>query len=202
MELFHSPTSPFVRKVVLLALEAGRVGELTLVPSMGTPLDPGTLPVAENPLGKVPALRTDAGDILYDSRVVCRFLDAQWGAGFYPPAPALWDVLVVEATADGIMDAAVLMRYETHIKPEGSRSADWVEAQWAKVARALDALEARWLPLLDGRFGMAQIAVTAALGYLDFRHAARDWRQGRPGLSAWAEAAAARPAAVATLPPG
>lgn len=202
MELFHSPTSPFVRKVMMLALEAGRAGDLTLVHSMGTPLEPGTLPVAENPLGKVPALRTDDGLILYDSRVICRYLDALWGTGVYPAAPDLWNVLVVEATADGLMEAGVLMRYETHIKPEGGRSPAWVEAQWAKVTRSLDALEARWLPLLDGPRSMAQTAVTAALGYLDFRHGARGWREGRSGLAAWAAAAMARPSAQATVPPG
>lgn len=202
MELFHSPTSPYVRKIVMLALECGRAGELTLVHSMGTPLEPGTLPVAENPLGKVPALRRDDGMILYDSRVICRYLDALWGAGAYPEGEALWEALVVEATADGILDAAILMRYETHVKPESGRSPEWVEAQWGKVTRALDALEERWLPLLGGDFAMAQIAVVAALGYLDFRHDVRGWREGRPGLAAWARAAMERPSAMATRPPG
>ncbi len=202
MELFHSPTSPFVRKVMLLALEAGRAGDLTLVKATGTPLAPGSLPVAENPLGKVPALRLDDGRILYDSRVICRWLDDLWQAGAYPAAPRLWDALVVEATADGIMEAAVLMRYETHIKPEGSRSPEWVEAQWAKVDRSLDALEARWLALLDDGFGMAAMAVACALGYLDFRHAARGWRDRRPGLAAFAARVGDRPAVAATLPPG
>ncbi len=186
----------------MLALEAGRAGELTLVQSMGTPLAPGSLPVAENPLGKVPALRLDDGTILYDSRVICRYLDELWQTGHYPPAPALWEALVVEATADGMMDAAILMRYETHIKPEGSRSPEWVEAQWSKVARALDALESRWMSLLEGPFGMAQVAVTAALGYLDFRHDARGWREGHPLLAAWFATAAARPSALATAPNG
>lgn len=202
MELFHSPNSPFVRKVMMLALEAGRAGDLALVPAAGTPLEPGTLPVAENPLGKVPALRTDDGAILHDSRVICRYLDDLWSAGFYPAGQALWPALVLEATADGMMEAGVLMRYEMHVKPEGGRSPDWVEAQWAKVARSLDALEAQWLPVLHGRHGMAQVAVTAALGYLDFRHAVRGWRDGRPGLAAWAAVAMTRPAALATVPPG
>lgn len=201
MELFHSPTSPYVRKVMMLALEAGRAGDLTLVHAMGTPLAPGSLPLAENPLGKVPALRRDDGVILYDSRVICRYLDDLWQAGAYPDGSALWDALVVEATADGIMDAAILMRYETHIKPEGSRSEDWVEAQWSKVDRALSALEERWLGLLDGGFGMAAIAVTAALGYLDFRHDARGWRAGRPGLAAFAARVAERTSVASTRPP-
>jgi glutathione S-transferase len=202
MDLFHSPTSPFVRKVMLLALHAGRAGEVTLVHAMGTPLEPGSLPLAENPLGKVPALRLDDGRILYDSRVICRYLDDLWHAGAYPAGAALWDALVVEATADGMMEAAVLMRYETHIKPEGSRSSEWTESQWAKVARSLDALEQRWLPLLADGWGMAQMAVTCALGYLDFRHDARGWRDGRPGLAAFADTAAARPEVKATRPPG
>jgi glutathione S-transferase len=111
MKLYHSPTSPYVRKVTVLILEAGIEG-VERVSAAGTPIDPGTLPVDRNPLGKVPALDRADGPTLYDSRVICRYLDARFGAGFYPPAPRLWDTLTLEATADGILDAALLMVYE------------------------------------------------------------------------------------------
>ena len=200
MKLYHAPASPFVRKVMVLLHEAGAADRVTLVPALGNPLDPGTIPVDRNPLGKIPALEREGGPTLYDSRVITRYLDDLLGAGLYPPAPRLWDTLVIEATGDGIAEAAVLMRYEMHVRPETTRSPDWAEAQWRKIARALDALEERWTSHLSGPLDMGQIAVGAALGYLDFRHAERDWRAAHPGLAAWYAAFAARPAMQATAP--
>ena len=200
MRLYHSPASPFVRKVMILLHEAGQTDAVTLIPVSGTPLAPGTLPVDRNPLGKIPALERDEGAALYDSRVICRYLDDRFGAGLYPPAPRLWDVLTLEATADGIADAAVLMRYEAFVRPAPSRSPDWAQAQWAKVARALSGVEAAWLPHLQGAPDMGQIALGCALGYLDFRLPARNWRGGHPGLTAWFDGFALRPSMVATAP--
>ncbi len=201
MRLYHSATSPYARKVVVLLIETGQQADVTLVPASGTPLDPGTLPLARNPLGKLPCLERDDGPALYDSRVICRFLDHRGGGRFYPAPPRLWDTLTLEATADGMLDAAILMRYETHVRPEPSRSDAWNEAQWSKIARALDSVEARWMPHLTGPLDMAQIAVGCALGYLDFRHGARVWRDGHPALTAWHAAFAARASMAATAPP-
>ena len=199
MRLFHSTTSPFVRKVMVTLHETGQTGDVTLVPAMGTPVDPGSMPLGQNPLGKIPALERDDGPAIYDSRVICRFLDDRARANLYP-SPRQWEVLTLEATADGIMDAAVLMVYESRVRPEENRFAPWVDGQWAKIGRALDALEQRWLSHLNGPTDMGQIAVGAALGYLDFRHADRGWRSGRPGLAAWAAVFAERPSMVATRP--
>ncbi|OYW61484.1 MAG: glutathione S-transferase [Rhodobacterales bacterium 32-66-7] len=200
MRLYHAPASPFVRKVMILLHEAGATDRVTLVPAAGNPLDPGTMPVDRNPLGKVPALERDDGPTLYDSRVICRYLDTTLDAGLYPPPPRLWDTLVLEATADGISDAAVLMRYEEFVRPEATRSPDWVAAQWSKVERALDAVEARWMSHLAAPLDMGQIALGAALGYLDFRQAARDWRTSRPVLAGWWAEFAQRPSLLATAP--
>jgi glutathione S-transferase len=202
MRLYHSPTSPFVRKVMVLLHEANATERVMLAPVMGTPLDPGTLPVDRNPLGKIPALEREDGPTLYDSRVICRYLDDTLGAGLYPAAPRLWDALVLEATADGMTDAAVLMRYEMHVRPAAARSPEWLEAQWAKVDRTLTALEERWISHLSGQVDMGQIAVGCALGYLDFRQAERDWRNGRPGLAAWFDHFNARPSMLETAPKG
>ncbi len=186
MKLYHSNTSPFVRKVMVLLHEAGALDRVELSPAMGTPLNPGTMPVDQNPLGKIPALVRDDGGVIYDSRVITRYLDDLLKAGLYPPAPRLWDTLTLEATADGMTDAAVLIRYELHVRPEGSRSHDWAEAQWQKIDRALSAVEARWIHHLSGPLDMGQVALACGLGYLDFRMADRDWRKGRPALAAWA----------------
>jgi glutathione S-transferase len=200
LRLFHAAASPYVRKVMVLLIETGQLGDVTLVPASGTPVEPGTLPLAQNPLGKIPCLERPDGPALYDSRVICRWLDDRAGGRLYPPPPRLWETLTLEATGDGIMDAAILMVYETRVRDEDRRSAAWVEGQWAKVTRALDAIEARWMAHLAGPLDMGQVAVAAALGYLDLRHAARDWRAGRPSLAAWEARFAERPAMVATRP--
>ena len=115
--------------------------------------------------------------------MITRFLDARAGGRLYPEPPRLWETLTLEATADGIAEAALLMVYEDRLRPEDARSAAWVEAQWGKVARALDAVEARWIAHLAGPLDCGQIALGCALGYLDFRHADRAWRGGAAGLA-------------------
>lgn len=201
MRLFHSASSPFVRKVMVLIHEA-RIDGITLVPVAGNPVSPGTMPVDHNPLGKIPALVLDDGRTLHDSRVICRYLDDHARAGLYPDAPGLWDTLTLEATADGILEAAVLMVYELRLRPEELRFAPWTDGQWAKIARALDAAETRWMPHLHGPLDMGQIALACALGYLDFRHDARGWRQGCESLAAWYAAFSQRPSMQATVPQG
>ena len=199
MQLFHNTRSPYVRKVMVTLIETGQQDEVELIEASGTPLDRDRPPFAHNPLGKVPTLLRGDGPALFDSRVICRFLDARARAGLYPET-RLWEVLTLEALADGILDAAVTMTYEERCRPEGARSADWVESQWAKVAGALDALDARWISHLAGRLDIGQIGVGCALGYLDFRHGARGWRTGRSALAEWQRAFAARPSMTATAP--
>ena len=200
MKLYHTAASPFVRKVMVLLHEAGAMDRVELIPAAVSPLKPDAMPIGSNPLGKIPALVTDDGTAIHDSRVITRYLDETLKAGLYPPAPGLWDTLTLESTADGMTDAAVLIRYEFHIRPEGSRSHDWAEGQWHKIDRALTAVEDRWLARLSGPLDMGQIALACALGYLDFRHAGRNWRSTRPGLSAWCAAMMDRPAFKATDP--
>ncbi len=200
MRLFTSPTSPFARKVSVILHETGLLPGVELVAASGTPVAPGTMPVSHNPLGKLPVLEREDGPALYDSRVICRYLDQVADAGLYPEAPRLWETLTLEATGDGMMDAALLMVYEERVRPEDLRFPDWVEGQWGKLVRALDALEDRWIAHLAGPLDAGQIAVGCALGYLDFRLAARDWRAGRPALAAWEARFAARPAMAATRP--
>jgi glutathione S-transferase len=200
LRLYTSPTSPFARMVRVVAIEAGLEQDIVQTTATGTPLDPGSMPVGRNPLGKIPVLERPDGPALYDSRVICRYLDDISGGRLYPAKPRLWETLTLEATGHGITEAAVLMVYEARVRPEDRRFPEWVEGQWAKVARALDAIEARWMAHLAGPLDMGQIAVGCALGYLDFRHEARGWRAGRPALAAWFEAFDGRPAMAATRP--
>jgi glutathione S-transferase len=203
MRLFHAPASPFVRKVMILLHETGLIAETALVPVAGTPVAPGTLPLDRNPIGKIPVLETAEGT-LYDSRVICRYVDHRAGGVAYPPPPALWNTLTVEATADGIMEAAVLIVYEGRVRPEEIRHTPWTDAQWARIARAVDVLEGTWMPHLTQLHAacpdMGQIAVAAALGYIDFRLSDRDWRAGHDHLAAWYADFARRPSMQATIP--
>lgn len=199
MDLFYSDASPFARKVLVTLHETGQRDDVTLVSSTQTPLASNPAILAQNPLGKIPTLRRPDGPALYDSRVICRYFNDRAGGKLYPET-RIWETLTVEATADGILDAAVLIVYEDRCRDEGMRSTPWIEAQWLKVERGLDAVEGRWMSHLNGPLDMGQIAMGVALGYLDFRHAGRDWRQGRPGLAAWASRFVSRPSMEATRP--
>ncbi|MTJ04554.1 MAG: glutathione S-transferase [Sediminimonas qiaohouensis] len=199
MKLVYSPASPYVRKVLVCLHETGQIDDIEMAQVKTSPVATADDVAAANPLGKIPALVRPNGPAIYDSRVITRFLDARAEAGLYPEAH-IWETLTLEATADGIMDAAVGMIYEVRLRPEDKVFEGWLDAQWAKVSRALDALEGRWMSHLSGRLDMGQIAVACALGYLDFRHGARDWRKGRDALADWYDEFSERPAMVATQP--
>ncbi|MHC0052249.1 glutathione S-transferase [Actibacterium sp. D379-3] len=199
MQLFDNPASPYCRKVRVVLAETGQSDDVELLPAVGHPIAQAEMPTAHNPLGKIPALLRDEGPAIYDSRVICRFLNDRAGGTLYP-ASRLWETLTLEATADGIMDAAVLIVYESRCRPEAMRLADWVDGQWDKIDRALTALNTRWMSHLAGPLDIGQIAVGCALDYLDFRHGARDWRAGRDALADWAAEFAQRPAMQATMP--
>lgn len=201
MELFYSATSPFVRKIMVLLQETGQLEDVELVSTNGTPLAPAKGFAAHNPLSKVPALARPDGATLYDSRVICQYLDARAQSGLYGNDDARWDILTLEATADGIMDAAILMVYETRLRPVDKQFHDYIEAQWQKVANAIATLEARWISNLEGPLTMGQIALACALGYVDFRHDDRGWRQSAPLLDDWYAGFAARDSMTATIPP-
>jgi Glutathione S-transferase len=202
MTLHHSPTSPYVRKVMILLRESGMLDSVRLAFAAGTPVDPGSMPVGANPLGKIPALERDDGCTLYDSRVICRYLAtlSPKAGALYPAGPALWEAMTLEATGDGILDAAILMRYETILRPSELQFAPWLDGQWQKIARSLAALESRWLAHLEGPLTIGTIAIGCALGYLDFRMGDRDWRAAQPGLAAWYAGFAQRPSMQATIP--
>ncbi len=200
MQLLGASASPFVRKVRVLLHETGQT-DVEFVEVVTTALQTDSAVAAANPTGKIPALVRPDGPAIYDSRVICRFLDDRAQSGLYPEN-RLWETLTLEATADGIMEAAVLIVYEARLRPEELHYEPWLDAQWGKVTRALDALEARWMGHLAGKLDAGQIAVGCALGYLDFRHDARNWRQGHDALAAWYAEFAKRDSMLETIPQG
>lgn len=202
MKLRYSPTSPYVRKCVALAHEAGLAGRMELAATSTT--DPASGLTRDNPLGKIPALVTKDKQTIFDSPVICEYLDSLHRRPKLLPAKgkARWTALRQQALADGILDAALLRRYEV-ARPAGERSANWDDKQKNVVARALDALEKEAKSLGKGsakRTTLGHIAIGCALGYLDFRFAAEEWRKGRPNLARWYEDFAKRPSMIATVP--
>lgn len=199
MKLFYSSHSPFVRKVRVTAMVLGLDEKIELIDSPTTPIETNPGVAEANPLGKIPALITDDGQTYYDSRVICEYLIALAGNETLLPeaGPARWTVLRQQALADGLMEAAILRRYENFLRPEDKRWADWDAAQKRKVDSVLDAFEAG-VDELEGPPTLGAIAAACALGYLDLRYADEDWRRGRPRLAEWYEANAKHKAMKAT----
>ena len=193
MKLFSAPASPFARKVLACAIARGILDQITVVPATGESPDL----VAANPLGKLPCLVTDDGVALFDSRVICEFLDTVGNVfPMFPDHGMRMRALRLQALGDGIADAAVLSRGEGARPAEAARD-QVLSVQRGKVTRSLDVLEAE-TPSLHVDIG--SLSVACALGYLDFRFASQPWRDGRPKLTAWYEAIMKHPCLAQTAP--
>jgi len=201
MKLYSTPTSPFVRKVLVAAHELGLADriETELLRPSPTAADPRLS--RDNPLSKIPALVLDDGASLYDSPVICEYLDALAGGGVLVPAagPGRWDVLRTQALADGILDAAILVFYERQFRPAELHWDAWLAGQTQKALQGLDALEAQAAGF-SAAPDVGQIASACALGWLEFRAPFGDVRAGRPALTAWFERFSSRPSMAATAP--
>lgn len=196
MKLFYAPPSPFARKARVVVLEKGLADRVDLVAA--SPLEDPPALLAANPLGKIPVLVLDDGTSLYDSPVVCEYLDT------LAPEPVLHAQGAARlgqqrrlALIDGLLDAAVAVRLEA-VRPPQRRHAPWAERQRRAADRALAALEAD----LDALAApdMAHLAAAIALEYLDFRLPELDWRAAHPALAAWHAQACERPSLRATRP--
>jgi glutathione S-transferase len=221
LTLRSSPASPFVRKVTIAANVLGLDREIAV--ELADTVDPADTVRQQNPLGKIPALVLDdgggtppmlePGTVLYDSRVILEYLDHRAGGGRIIPkdAGARFAALRLQALADGLMDASILLVYEGRWRPAEKHEPKWVDHQAGKVARALAAVEAGLAPStpmqgigyagLDAPPTVGQIALACALGYRDFRFAGT-WRKDHPRLVAWLDNFAARvPVFNATKPP-
>lgn len=199
MKLRMSATSPYVRKVLIAAHEIGVIDQIELVPTLAW--SPDTDLPNDNPLGKVPALILDDGQVLFDSPVIVDYLDSLHPGPKLTPAagPETWAQRRLHALGDGILDAAVAVRIEQAIRPQQFQWQGWVDRQVAAIDRSLNVLETECVAWGD-RFGAGQIAVVTALCYLDFRLRFVDWKSTHPRLAAWAAGQAARPSVVATEP--
>jgi glutathione S-transferase len=200
MKLLSNPLSPYVRKVRIAIDLKGLGGRIEFVP-VDTNIVDNPVINRPNPLAKIPALVLEDGTAIYDSHVVCEYLDS------LAPSPVLFPTsgaerfktLTLGALADGMLDAALLLVYEKRFRPEEKWHAPWQDRQQAKIDRALDHLE-REPPDWSAGPDYGHLTLACALGYLDFRHDGK-WRSGHPKLVAWLERfASAVPAFEATRP--
>jgi glutathione S-transferase len=199
MQLYYSKTSPYSRKVLLTVLELGLDKSVELI--VTNPVEHEPLR-ASNPLSKVPTLLLDEGGALYDSPVICEYLNAQAKGKIFPKSgPARWDTLKRQALADGLMDAAVRCQLEFK-RPEPEQHRDVIARQLLAIDAALAAFESnppsnrKRMPLIG------ELALACALGYLDLRLAQhRNWRKDSPKLRKWFKAFSERPSMQATQPP-
>lgn len=198
MKLFFANTSPYARKVRIAVRELNLLDQVAEV--FQNPFEDSPALLASNPLKKVPCLLTDAGEPVFDSPVICAYLASRVHAPeLYPEGAARWRVLTAEALADGVLDAAFAIVMERR-RPEEQRSDTWLTRWRAAIERGLSAIDAEAAPVA-GPVNAAQIALGAALGYMDFRLPDIGWREGRPALAAWYESFAQRPAMRETEPP-
>jgi glutathione S-transferase len=198
LKLRYSPTSPFARKVVILAKETGLAPKIEIVQT--NPFENNSDIGKDNPLNKVPALILENGEVLYDSPVICEYLDGlHSGRKFFPAAgPERWTALRRQALADGIMDAAVLRRLEV-MRPAEQQSVDFINRQARAMRGGLNALEAE-----AGSFGtdldIGLVTIICALGYVDLRFGGDEWRSTRPTLAAWEAKMIVRPSVSESKP--
>lgn len=200
MKLYFNAASPFVRKVRVAARETGLDKKIEEVVTAVSPIKANADLAQANPLVKIPTLVADDGTALFDSPVICEYLDSlHSGRKLFPSGAARWSALKLQATGDGVLDAGILCRYELVLRPQDLHWQDWIAGQKTKWHAGLDLLE-RDAGALAGEPTIGNITVGCALGWLDFRWSDDDWRKTRPKLARWYEQFSARPSMLATVP--
>ena len=198
MKLRYSPTSPFVRKVIVTAIETGLDNQIERINTnvWAPDTDIGT----DNPVGKVPTLVTDGGEILYDSSVICEYLDSLHdGQKLFPAVGgARWQALRLNALGDGMAETGIRRLLEGRFWKESPRQ-DWIERANKVLGRCFKALEDD-AGALAGPVTIGQVSVGCAIGWLDMRFNDLGWRDDCPAVADWYAGFSARPSMVATEP--
>ena len=201
MKLHWSPRSPFVRKVMIVAHETALADQIQLVRSVALMTKPNDALMRDNPLSKIPTLVLDDGQALFDSRVICEYLDGlHTGPRMFPQSgDARWQALRWHALGDGLLDILILWRNERERRPE-QQFGVLLQVFELKVGKVLALLERESDAMASTPFGIAHVAIGCALGYIDFRFADMAWRATYPRLAGWHEQFAQRPSAQMTVP--
>jgi glutathione S-transferase len=198
MKIYFSPFSPYVRKCLVAGHELGLNDRIQLLPSNAGPIQRDKEIIAKNPLGKVPTFITDDGQVLYDSRVICEYLDDLAGGNLFPRAGSVrWAALTLQSLGDGILDGALLARYEDVARPEALRWSEWRAGQLDKAETSLAHLDSH-PEMLEGRVDIGSLTVACALWYLDLRFANFDWRSRHAGVASWFAKFSERPSLQGT----
>lgn len=202
MQLLYAPTSPYVRKVMVCAHLTGQADRIQWLESAAHPIRRDARIARHNPLGKVPTLILESGQSLFDSRTICEYLAVTAGdTNLFPEAgEARWRALSLQSLGDGLLDAALLARYETLARPAQFQWQEWRDAQLVKVAASLDAIESEAPSLRGDTPTIGEVTIGCALGYIDFRFPEIKWRDTRPQAARWNEAFQATAAMSATIP--
>lgn len=185
MRILFSPFSPYVRKCLVVAHELGLNDRVQLLSSNAHPVQRDAEIIRNNPLGKVPTFFTDDGQVLFDSRVICEYLnDFVQGPLFPAEGAKRWETLTLQALGDGMLDACLLARYEDVARPEALKWPEWRAAQLDKVETSL-----MWLcahsEVLNDRVDMGTLTIGCALWYLDLRFPDLNWRERHPAMANW-----------------
>jgi glutathione S-transferase len=199
MKIYFSPASPYVRKCLAVAYELGIADKIEKLPSNAHPVNRDRLIIADNPLGQVPTFFTDEGAVIYDSRVICEYLNAKANGQLFPAdGKQRWEVLTQQALADGMLGACLIARYEGVARPEPFRWSDWRAAQLDKVTTGLEWMEANQQSFQAINIGT--ISLACLLGYLDFRFPDYPWRDNAPQTEHWFNKMSERPSFRYTFP--
>jgi glutathione S-transferase len=200
-KLYFASTSAYVRKVMITAHCLGIVEQIEKLDSAAHPIQRDGRIARFNPLAKVPALQTPDGLALYDSRVICEYLNAVAGGSLFPAkGQPRWVSLARQALGDGLIDAALLARYETTARPQDKQWSGWIDGQLTKVRAAVAEIETQAAQFSRVPDDIGLIAIGCGLGYLDFRFADLDWRANHPAAASWFAEFDQHPAMLATRP--
>ena len=200
-QLYYASSSPYVRKVMVVAHCLGLTDQIEKLESAAHPVKRDERIARFNPLAKVPAMRTDDGTLLYDSRVICEYLNAQSDHTLIPAdEKERWRCLTRQALGDGLLDAALLARYELTARPEEKQWEVWRQAQLSKIDAALAEINTQAPQLSRSPDDLGLITLGCALGYLDFRFPGLDWRALYPQAADWFAEFGEQPAMLETRP--
>lgn len=201
LQLLYAPTSPFVRKVMVCAHLTNQAQDIQWLDSAANPIRKDPRIAAHSPLAKVPVLILPSGQALYDSRVICEYLATRaHSPHLFPQGDKRWTALCLQSLGDGLLDAALLARYEHTARNEDERSQTWLDGQLGKISACLNAIETLAPSLATTEPSIGDITIGCALGYLDFRFSSIDWRHEHPQAAQWFAAFETLAAMQATMP--
>ncbi len=202
MKLFYSPASPYARKVLIAAREAGVIDQIEVINVSASPIDRNMEIAVANPIGKIPTMMLDDGRAIFDSRVICEYVDNMSnGIKLFPAhIDSRMAALTLQALGDAMMDASLLARYETFMRPKEFLWQEWLDGQREKITASLDCLETQCAETLDGPINIGHVTIGCALAYIEFREILPDWKAGHDKLAGWYSRFSQRDSMVATEP--